>query len=263
MHVADEIYGRQRHDETLAGFELEPPRSYSLGAMTALALIVLLPGLIFFFLYLQAAGQRDAALTESARLSTMTRQQLSVVESERSDLLSDIDAERRRADVRYLRFLEALEWAVNEDSHYAFDEIALDDERLNRLRELLTRLNALGFEGTARLQVHLGEFCLVADDAGGYRLADPDLLIDECEFIGHPLDASTSVSERQSVTFANFLATSPLVRDSGIGVQIIALDQAGSERRYPYPANIRTAGEWNRIAELNNRVEYSLFPAMR
>ena len=91
----------------------------------------------------------------------------------------------------------------------------------------------------------------------------PDTLIDDCAFIGHPLDASSSVSERQSVSFANFLATSPLVDDAGIAVQIIALDRVGSERRYPYPANVRSAGEWNQIAELNNRVEYSLFPAMR
>jgi CheY-like chemotaxis protein len=262
-HVAEEIYEKQRHDDTLAGFELEQPRTYSLGAMIALGLLVLLPGLIFLVLYLQASGQRDAALTENARLATMTRQQLSDVESERSGLLSDIDAERRRADVQYLRFLEALEWAVNQDNAYPYEEIALNDARLEKLRELLTRLAALGFQGTVRLQAHLGEFCLVGDDAGGYRLAEPDTLIEDCAFIGHPLDASSSVSERQSVSFANFLATSPLVDDAGIAVQIIALDRAGSERRYPYPANVRSAGEWNQIAELNNRVEYSLFPAMR
>jgi hypothetical protein len=27
-----------------------------------------------------------------------------------------------------------------------------------------------------------------------------------------------------------------------------------------FPANLQTAGEWNRIAEQNNRVEYSLVP---
>jgi hypothetical protein len=32
-------------------------------------------------------------------------------------------------------------------------------------------------------------------------------------------------------------------------------------RRYPFSPSIRTAGEWNRIAELNNRVEFTLIPS--
>jgi hypothetical protein len=34
-----------------------------------------------------------------------------------------------------------------------------------------------------------------------------------------------------------------------------------SVRRFPLSPGIRTAGEWNGIAELNNRVEFTLIPA--
>jgi hypothetical protein len=62
------------------------------------------------------------------------------------------------------------------------------------------------------------------------------------------------------VGFANFLATSPLVNDSGIEVRVVAHSRNDSVRRYPFPANLQTAGQWNRIAEMNNRIQYSLVP---
>jgi hypothetical protein len=44
-------------------------------------------------------------------------------------------------------------------------------------------------------------------------------------------------------------------------VDVVAHGRSGSVRRYPYPANLQTAGEWNQVAVRNNRVEFSLLPA--
>ena len=46
-------------------------------------------------------------------------------------------------------------------------------------------------------------------------------------------------------------------------MEVVALSRADSARRYPFPAYIGTAGEWNEIAALNNRVEYEFLPAPR
>jgi hypothetical protein len=64
----------------------------------------------------------------------------------------------------------------------------------------------------------------------------------------------------QSVGFANFLASSPLVSEAGIEVQVVAHGRQDSVRRFAFPSSIRTAGEWNAIAARNNRIEYSLLP---
>jgi hypothetical protein len=51
------------------------------------------------------------------------------------------------------------------------------------------------------------------------------------------------------------------VNRSGIDVQLVAHSRRDSVRRYAFPADIRSAGEWNEIAELNNRIEYTLIAA--
>jgi hypothetical protein len=155
----------------------------------------------------------------------------------------------------------ALEWALGQGGSIPYGELAFDGRRLEMLRELLSQLVALDFRGVVRLESYLGEFCLVQDGAGGYELPRGAMPLERCEFIGHPLDDSDLVSDRQSVAFANFLATSPLVNEAGIDVQIVAHDRTRNSRRAQFPAGVRTAGEWNRIAERNNRVEFVLLPS--
>jgi hypothetical protein len=226
-----------------------------------ISVALLVPALILLGIVWPLKIERDAALAENARLADTTRQQLAVAENETNDLVSDMETERGEARLRYLAALNAVEWAVNRDGGIPYDEPALNDRRRETLEALLVHARAMGFEGTVRVESHLGEFCLIPDDRGGLRLPDPDMPISQCVVFGHPLDDSDSVVDRQDVGFANFLATSPLVNDPGVTVEVVAHSRADSSRRYSFPPSLQTAGEWNRIAELNNRVEYSLIPA--
>ena len=73
--------------------------------------------------------------------------------------------------------------------------------------------------------------------------------------------AVPTVSDLQSVEFANFLATSPLVNDGRIAIQITSYGQDKPLFGYPPRAMARSAAEWNRIAHDNNRVELSIISA--
>jgi CheY-like chemotaxis protein len=261
--VAREIVSEQeqaRKDEWLQQYETDAPRTISLGAAAAGFLLLMLPIIVLFVLFWQARGERDAALEESARLSEIVDQQAQFAADQSSELMADFDYERQLADSRYAGFVEALQWGINDSAGRPYDGLAFDDAQLNRLRELLLRLEGIGFTGTVRMASHLGEFCVVTDADGAWQLAPPDLRINDCDRFGHPLDDSVSVSQRQSVSFANFLATSPVVNGGQIEVEVVAHDRRGSERRYPFPATIATAGDWNALATLNNRVEYTLLP---
>jgi CheY-like chemotaxis protein len=182
-------------------------------------------------------------------------------------LLSEVDrlqialhAEQVDARQRYLRAIDALQWALNQRAGIAFDDLAFDDTRADSVRALLERLLALGFQGRVRIESHLGEFCLVTDDTGSYALAAADLPIEACTMIGHPLDNSAAVADRESVGFAEFLRGSPLLNDSGITVELVAYDHAHSLTRVAMPPDASTAGAWNAIAEQNNRLEFALIP---
>ncbi len=258
--VAAEIFQKQRAEAELAKLTPPPAKTYGRGAVFFLALALLVPTLILLATVWQLRGERDAALNDNARLVEAAQRQLAAAQTETSDLVSGMEAELAHAQSRYLTSLAAIQWAVNRDGGVPFDELPLNENRQETLESLLVYARALGFQGTVRVESHLGEFCLVPDDRGGYRLPEADMPLAQCVMIGHPQDNSDSAVDRQAIGFANFLATSPLVNGSGVDVEVVAHDRSGSVRRYPFPANLQTAGEWNRIAEKNNRVEYSLLP---
>jgi CheY-like chemotaxis protein len=172
-----------------------------------------------------------------------------------------LHAEQAQTQARYLKAIDSLQWAVNRHAGIPFDELPFDDVRAAEVRDLLERLVALDFKGRVRIESHLGEFCLVGDAYGSYELAPPDLPVEGCTLLGHPLDDSTSIADRQSVGFAEFLARSPLANHSGISVELVAHDRAHSMAQGPSTPAATRAGDWNRIAERNNRLEYSLIPS--
>ena len=259
--VAEEIHARQQADEAAKALEAPPQAGIGGGVLALVLLLGLLPAVVLFLMLSQSWQQRDAALADNARLAAIAQQSLAEADSLRADLLSGGDVEPFESDARYRALVEALQWAVNQGNHFSYGEIPFNDVRLERLRELLGRLAAVGFRGVVRLDAHLGEFCLDNDADGNYGLAAAEVPVMDCALIGHPLGGAGSLSERQSLAFANFLASSPLVNEAGIEVQLVAHGTRDSVRRFPLSPGIRTAGEWNGIAELNNRVEFALIPA--
>ena len=75
--------------------------------------------------------------------------------------------------------------------------------------------------------------------------------------VGNPFEESLSGQQRQSLAFANLIAG---MRQRTSGAITVAIENAGSGRpSTPYPARAEsvTAGEWNRAAAANNRVEFA------
>jgi CheY-like chemotaxis protein len=138
-----------------------------------------------------------------------------------------------------------------------YGEIPFDRSRLDVLRDLLTRLEAQGFRGVVKLVNQAGLFCLTGNATDGFAPAAATLTIARCDVIGNPFDESLSSQQRQSLAFANLVAG---VRQRTSGAITVALESAGSSHAAtPYPARTEslTAGEWNRAAAANNRVEFS------
>lgn len=262
--VAAEIHARQVAEEERRALEEPPPpptrNGASMGALVLVALLALLPAFLLFVMWSDARDARDALLAENGRLATQLNARNAEFEALHADSQLASSQLAGTVDARYYAALEALQWAANHGNEVPLDGARFDELQLERLEGLLDRLAGIGFTGTIRLDSHLGAFCLLDDGDGGYRLADPDMLVTECSFIGHPLGASVPVNSGQSVAFANFLASSPLLAADSIDVEVVAHGTRDSTRRYPVPANVRTAGEWNRVAALNNRVEVTLLP---
>jgi hypothetical protein len=138
-----------------------------------------------------------------------------------------------------------------------YGEIPFDRGRLDILRDLLTKLEAQGFHGVVKITSLAGLFCLSGNSTDGFTPATATLLASKCDAVGNPFEESLSGQQRQSLAFANLIAG---VRQRTAGAITVAIENAGSGRPIsPYPARIEslTAGEWNRAAATNNRVEFA------
>ena len=196
---------------------------------------------------------------ESAQL--LHQEQASAGNSENTELRKQLETSKQQAGEQATRLYSSLTWAINQSSPYDVREEAYSDRRLAIVQELVSRLAALGFSGVVQLDSHLGKFCLIGNGVDGYTLPPADLPVTECTLIEHPLQQLPSLGSRQSIAFANFLATSPLVNSGDISIELVPRLYSRPLAEYPPQHEDVTAYEWNRIAARNNRVEVTLIPA--
>ena len=237
-------------------------RQYGSGIMVPL-LVVLLMLIPLLWLYNSNNATRAALAKANNQLELLqsVRQQQQAQARAESDSLREMLDSRENRDTTHERLLyDSITWAINQSSPYDIHEEAFSDRRLAIIQELVSRLDGLGFHGVVQLESHLGEFCLAGSDAEGYSLAPPDLPVTECTMIGHPLHDLSSLGERQSIAFANFIATSPLLESGTISIEIVPYLYSQPQLQYPPQQGSVRAYEWNRIAAVNNRVDVRLIP---
>jgi CheY-like chemotaxis protein len=136
-----------------------------------------------------------------------------------------------------------------------FGEMPLSGARLDQVASLLSRLNAEGFEGTLQVRSFPGRFCMVNGASGQPVLAPESTPYARCEHIGNPLEDNGSAAQRESVAFANMIATAQRNSAGRIDVQIGAGGADEIQTPYPPISESLLAGEWNRVASANNRIE--------
>jgi CheY-like chemotaxis protein len=142
-----------------------------------------------------------------------------------------------------------------------YGEIPFDRSRLEVLREFLTKLESQGFHGVVKVTSASGLFCLTGNPTDGFAPASAALPVAKCDLIGNPYEESLTGQQRQSLAFANLVAG---VRQRSGGAISIVIENAGGSRpasSYPPRTEALTAGEWNRVAASNNRVEFTAEPS--
>lgn len=142
-----------------------------------------------------------------------------------------------------------------------YGELPFDRSRVEALRDVLAKLEAQGFRGVVKVTSWPGTFCLSGNASDGFTPAPAALPASKCDLIGNPFEDSLSAQQRESISFANLVAG---VRQRTSGAITVTFENPGAPRpAVPYPArtDALTAGEWNRAAAQNNRVEFAAEPA--
>jgi hypothetical protein len=133
-----------------------------------------------------------------------------------------------------------------------FGEPPLAQERIARIRSVLERLQAQGFHGSLQIRSFPGRFCLASAD--GAMLAAAATPYAQCAVFASPL-AAAAAGERESPEFAGMLAAAKQRAGAGLTVQLSEGTAEETVSDYPVVTDALTAGEWNHVAALNNRLE--------
>lgn len=228
-----------------------PPRRRPLRLATALLAAV---AVTFAYLYFATRSALDEANERVQRLAT----DAAVLSN-----VNAIGAARRGSTGNQAGALAdvigVLEWGVNRGNRYAFGAIPLDDERATMLAALTEQLDRLGFEGRVALETHVGRFCMNVGSDGLLELAAPEQPAATCSQIGWPESEAVTLGDRQSLAFANAVA-SAMARNPGIAVETYSRGSEDPDVDYPATSYELTAGVWNAVAAANHRVNVRIIP---
>ena len=227
-----------------------PRRAWGLTA--AIAAVALLSTLVLAVLYTRSMDTARAALQTNAKLSAIVHEQQTQLDLLRADI--------GRPAVAAIAPTATSAGDIRPEL-VPYGEVPLAGTRLERLRALITELREQGFEGKIKIATYSGEFCLTGNGFEGYSLAADDLPFKRCDVVGNPFDESMSTAQRQSLAFANLLSS---LRSDSSDALVVEVQHLGRQPTMPYPdpnQDMLTAGDWNRVAVLNNRVEFSAEPS--
>jgi hypothetical protein len=132
-------------------------------------------------------------------------------------------------------------------------ESPLSGARTDHVQAVLERLLASGFHGVVEIRSIPGRFCLQGNGEA-LVLAAAETSYAHCDQIGNPLDPAGPAA-RESVAFANMLAALHSRAAGALEVQLVAGAADEISVAYPPVNEQLTAGEWNRAAAANNRIE--------
>jgi len=218
--------------------------------LATVAAIALIPTIVLALLYAQTLNSTRSLMQSNAHLA-------SVVEEQQSQLATLQQAMRAAAATATATASPAATAGKIEREMVPYGETPLSGARLERLREMLDNLRNTGFHGKVKVATYVGEFCLTGNGIEGYSVAADDLPVKRCDLVGNPFDDSLTGTQRQSLDFANLIAS---VRQQTGDALTIEVAGGGRLPSLAYPEGEAlakaTAGEWNRIAAQNNRVEF-------
>jgi CheY-like chemotaxis protein len=256
--IVDNMHELRAVIEQLASDGRNTPAGFLLPLLIVLAMLIPL-----LWIYNDGSDTRTALDEANRRIDALAateQQQATAVNSENAALREQLNSRDNRARAQSKRLYDSITWAINQGGSYEPDEEAFSDRRLAIVQQLITRLQSLGFRGVVQLESHLGEFCLTGNAVDGYHSAAANLPVTQCALIGHPLQELPAIGQRQSIAFANFIDTSPLLGNGDIRIDIVPHRFSQPRIDYPPLHEDINALHWNRIATVNNRVEVRLIP---
>jgi hypothetical protein len=138
-----------------------------------------------------------------------------------------------------------------------YGEDALSGARLEMIRQIMKRLAARDVRGTVEVRTFAGRYCLVGNATEGFSVAPDELPYSRC-IVANPHEDSLPLAQRESLGFANLAGEFRAETQGALDLQLSSGDATAVTAAYPSTSGPLTAGEWNKAAAANNRIEVRL-----
>jgi CheY-like chemotaxis protein len=233
--------------------EAPPPEPLSIRwpLVAAIAALALLPTLVLSVIHTRTLDGMQSLVQSNAKLAAFAEEQQ-----------LQLAALRQAVQGGPAQFAASVTRPNIESEPVPYGEPPLSGARLEHLRDMIAELKAGGFQGKVKVATYVGEFCLVGNGIEGYSMASDELPANRCDLRGNPYEDGLSAAQRQSLPFANLVASLRQDRGEALTVEV---EHEGRKPAVPYPRGDQlakvTAGDWNKIASQNNRVEFAAQPA--
>jgi CheY-like chemotaxis protein len=138
-----------------------------------------------------------------------------------------------------------------------YGEDALSGPRLEMIRQIMRRLAARDVRGVVEVRTFAGRYCLVGNATEGFSVAPDELTYSRC-IVANPHEDSLPLAQRESLGFANLAGEFRAETHGALDLQLSTGDATAVTAAYPSTSGSLTAGEWNKAAAANNRIEVRL-----
>jgi len=144
-----------------------------------------------------------------------------------------------------------------------YGELPMAGDRLESLRRMLDDLTTRGFRGVVTVTSFPGRYCLTRSPTDGFEVAAAEAPLSKCDVLGNPFDEQLGPAQREPLSLANLVGAIRQRSGGAIDVQLVTGAEMQRVAAYPEQVSGRaaTAGDWNRAAASNNRVEIRVQPA--
>lgn len=217
-----------------------------LAPITVLALVIL--AIIPWFM--SFSGQSDNSVNLKSQVIEQQKQMQDLKQSVEELKKLTLQKKRLQHNERYT----AIQWALNRDTQIAYSEGLYGEKSLLLASELIEHLNAMQFKGNVRMRFHSGLFCEQTLNDDRKIMAPANTPFSECS-----IATEEEFKERiePSIGFINFLSEA---KTQFPDIHIMIEEMGSQQPSFPYPemSEVQFAGEWNRIAMKNHRLEIAL-----
>ena len=178
----------------------------------------------------------------------------------KNELKAEMDNQFNQSQLHSRRFFESIEWALNEDGQFAWNEQPFNDRLAATLSQLAENLRSVDFVGEISIRSHLGRFCYETLETGEPALPEPGQQLSTCEIAQFTADAAEIQGTAQSPGFERFISAFDAEYGDDIEIKLSTAADRRPLARYPTADPDMLVERWNSIAARNQRIEIAINP---